>query len=181
MTEKPALSGRLERLMKIKVILDSAFGSWPMVYKPFTIQGSREDEYKLTFSCDTYFEPIFMMFVFQDYGVLKFKIEYAGSETDRVVISDGSVEVLEKLNKIVDWQKKNDLENILIGLGCKKIPREPETGPIIIDEIEKQYVVSRGRWNAYWASKGQTGPTSAWEMPTYATIMATTASYIDEK
>ena len=176
------MNEKLAELEKVKKILEDAYGSDRFVYKKFKIEGDEKNGYKLTFSCDCYFEPIFSMFTFRDYGVLHFEVDPGYSETDRVIISSGNVEVLEKLTLLKKWpQDAKELGKQLELLGCKLIPKEPETGPIIIDEIETRHVVSRKRWNAYWASKGQTGPTSGWEIPTFAQIMAATENFVDSE
>ena len=113
------------------------------------------------------------MFALSDYDVLQLRVECERSETDRVIISDGDVDVLKKL-PLQDGA--NELKQFLSQTLAPK-SRQPETGPIIIDEIDRQYFVSRNRWNAYWASKGLTGPDSAWTMPTYATICAATPDF----
>ena len=176
------MSEKLARLNEIKKILHKAFGNWSYIYRPLKIEVDTENDYKLTFSCDCYFEPIFMMFKLFDYGVVKMKIEYGGSETDRIVISDGNVEILQKLDQIEKWAENTGLDNAklekhLLSFGCKKIEKVPETGPIIIDELDHQYTISRARWSAYWATKGQTGPANGFEIPTYETIMKVTAEF----
>lgn len=165
----------LVRLVEIKSILEKAYANCSFIYRRFEITKDAIDGYQLAFSCDSYFDPIFSMFALSDYGVLQLQVECERSETDRVIISDGDVEVLKKL-PLQDGA--DELRKFLSEtLGYKPKPRQPETGPILINEIDRQYFVSRDRWNAYWASKGLTGPDSAWTMPTYAAICAATPEF----
>lgn len=154
-----------EQLCEIKNILQRAWGNYWTVYKQFEIDNSR-----LTFKCDTYFEPIFSVFVLIDYGVIEATVENAGTETDRVVITSANLDVLRQLGLSAKWPDAEKLALILEKLGCAKRRRVAETGPVYIVEGDIQHVVPRDMWKAYWATKGKTGPSNGFEIPTYAEI-----------
>ena len=175
---------RLARLEEIKNIFQKEFGGWRTIYKPLQIEkieqnAGAEDNYQLIFSCDCYFEPIFLMFMLSDYEIVEMKVRAGCREIDHVTISDGNLNILRQLDAATNWAQKSDLEKLLTSFGCKKIEKEPDTGPILIDEDEHQYLISRARWNAYWASKGLKGPSSGWEIPTYAQIMEATKDFVE--
>jgi hypothetical protein len=135
------------------------------VYAPITLSNER-----ITFESDAYFDPGLSILKFMQYGLIEGRVEYAGSEVDRFIITKcNDIEIIRKLQD--DWPTFENVEDKLRKLGLK--PKEDQPNDTIqIMQGDEVHLVTRQEWDTYFKLIGK--ESNAWNIPTYEQLISVT-------
>jgi hypothetical protein len=107
-------------------ILSKTFDHYSMTLKPFSYDRTNNT---ISFTGDAYFDPVLVILGMRKHGVLKARTEYAGSEIDRVVITEVNLPLLQQV-----MENKPDWKNLDSIMSKLNIPKE-EDKPLKDDEF----------------------------------------------
>lgn len=157
-----------EELNETFTILNTAYGNYWTIYKPFTIVGNT-----ITFAADAFYDPVLTLFKLRLRGIINAEVDSFASETDKFIIKGCNLSALREIyNKKPDFKT---VDTMLDSFGFEK-PAEKKTADddfIVLEEEKGPKRIPGKVWNQYWAAKGKSGPESGWDIPTSKEIYST--------
>lgn len=163
-----------QELQEAHAIINKLWGRSWTVYSSIKMD---VNNYTISFTADSYFDPVLLLLTLNSKNIVNAKFEWAGEEKDRVIITGCNLDILKRLSVVQPDLDYKNITTVLDGLLSEQEKIDlakqsddnikPEQTHIVLADITGERLIPIKDWNEYWAKQGKTGPTSAWEIPTY--------------